>query len=217
MNDYSLEDFHKVLCLRNQLIYLSLPSLLKIYENYENYLFFLDCICHLISMDGAFLLFSPILIEKIESLLQIHRFDIESCEIKEGINEIIRYLNKLKSCDDFSKDLLKETYVTYQEETRGIHFRGEEQFFNCLGYDAVVYMALTEDKMDIIEEDSMFLSSINHFTRVIPELFSDEEIKERAMQKITEIENTKWPYPRKIRNYSKETKNNFQKIKQKEE
>ena len=215
--DYTTEDFVNVLLLRNQLVNVELSELMKFYEDYDRFCTFLRSVLVLRDVDSAFLLFRPEFIEKIERVIQIHRFGEKRSEVWGDINEIVLYLNQIKSYSDDFREMLKEDYRTYQQDCRKTPFEDENEFLYSMAYDAVVYCAIQRNDMDFITEDDMYLVSINYFIETFPEMFQDPAIQQRVLEKIAGIEVKGWPFRKELRNYSKETREAFQKLKQKEE
>lgn len=170
------------------------------------------------AIDSAFLLFSDDFISKIQYVIAENRFNYKDPSIIEAINQVVYHLNVVKNYDESYKNLLRNAYLGYHEDCRKVTIEDNEFFMKLLAYDAIVYFALAEDRMDLVENaDSCFLSSINYFIEAIPELFDNAAIKIRATNKIEEIAKKGWPFKRVNRNYSIETKENLQKIKVKGE
>ncbi len=218
MNDITMDDFINVICLRNQLLVVPTDEFVEKHREEERFLSFLDTLAVLTMIDSAFFLFSDELIEKAKAVIFEYRFNYKDTNIVEAINQAILYFNTIRNYDESCKKLLKNGYLGYQEDCRKITIEDENQFLELLAFDAVVYFALAEDKMDIVgDDDAFFLASINYLIESIPELFNDEEIKNRAMKKLEEIMKKGWPFKKVNRDYSKETIENIQKIKTREE
>ena len=217
MEKYNVKDFANVLSLRNQLVNVPIEKLEEVYQDYDNYVAFLDTVAVMTNIDSAFLLFKADYLKKIENVIQIHRFDTKDKDVKDAINSIIEYINTIKSYRPEYRKLLTTSYVSYQAKARNTNFASTDMMLYSLGYDALSYVAITEGDMDKITEDDMFLASINYFIETIPEIFKDEDTRKRTLEKIEELEKKGRPFNRMTRNYSKETKESFQKIKLKEE
>lgn len=215
--EYSLDDFENVICLKNQLLSVPIETLLETYQDYENFITFLDSICVLSDMDSAFLLFDSGCIEKIEAIIQKYRFQYKDPTVVKTINEIIVYLNGVKSLDSTKKDILKEGYLDYHEDCRKITMDDEETFMNSLAYDAVCYAALKDDHMDTIPDDNLFLASVNYLLEAVPQFFKDPDVANRLLTKLDVLEKKGWPFHRTTREYSKETKTYYKKFVLKEE
>lgn len=218
MEEFNMNDFFNVICLKNQLLLVPIDALMEKYEDYENFIVFLDSFYVLLSIDSSFLLFDDNCISKVEKIIHENRFKYKDKEIVSVINGIIMYLNSLKIMDDNYKKMLKNSYLYYQEDCRKAEFVDEDFFLQALGFDAVVYYALEEDNMDLLEDsDILFLSSINYFIETIPWYFENEKVKQIVMNKLEEIGKKGWPFKKVNRKYSIETREYLQKIKKREE
>ena len=173
-------DFHNLLTIRNQLVKASDEKLRELYQDKGSYVTFLDTVILLTESDSAFLLFSDQFIDKILSVVQLHRFDFEEDEIKEAINGIITYMNHIRTYSSDLVNQLKNGYLAYQEDLREAEFHSDEAFFKSLSYDAVVFSALREGKPESVEDDSYFLMSLNFLLKSCPELFQDATVKKGA-------------------------------------
>lgn len=63
----------------------------------------------------------------------------------------------------------------------------------------------------------MILASINYLLDAAPVIFDNKDVQERTLSKISELERGWNPFSKRTRKYSKITKDNYQKIKTKEE
>ena len=214
--EYTMEDFIDCLCLKNQLVHAPLDKMLEEYQNYDSYAEFLLAVLTLKDTDSSFLLYDDSFMDKILRVLEIHRFDAITLDTKNVINDIIRYVNFMKSIDSKMKELLKKEYQSYHEDMRKIGFMDDESFLYSIAYDAVVLSALYEHDLSFITEQDMFLASINYFIEELPELFEDGVISQLAYDKVIELSRSGGLFSNKIRTYSKQTKSCFQKL-QKEE
>ena len=212
MMEYDLKDFENVICLKNQLLSVPIETLLEIYSDYENFVTFLDCISVLSNIDSAFLLFDSDCIEKIQTIIQTNRFQYKDPAIIAVINDIILYLNGMKYMDPVKKAILKEGYLCYHEDCRKITMDNETIFMNSLAYDAVCYAALKVGHMEIISEDDLFLASVNYLLEAVPQFFKNQEVADRLLTKLDELEKKGWPFHRTTRKYSKETKEYYKKL-----
>ena len=217
MEEITIDDMLNVLCLRNQLSFVPLKDLMKVYEDYECYLTFVDSVVVLTQVDSAFLLFSDEFLEKIVSIIQIHRYDTENDEVKQIVSDIIGYVNRVRAYKKDYKILLMKQYWGYNEDIRNIKFDTPGQLLSALSYDAVVCASLENDSMDDVHEDQLFLSSINYLLETMPDIFKDEGMNTRALNKIRGIEKKSKLFKNKIKSYAKSTKNAFQKVRLKEE
>ncbi len=211
--EYTERDFENLLCLRNELINASTSQMMEEYQDFEQYMMFLDTVLILLDTDSGFLLLDDEYSDKIFHVIQIHRFDCKDKDIRDAINLIIDRVNQTKSYSKELKEMILKDYQDYQSDLRSVEFSTQEDLIYALGYDAIVFLALKDDRMDIATEDDVFLSSVNYMMEVIPEFFSDDEISNRLEEHLQVLMNRGWPFPNQIRKYSKHTKEAFQMMK----
>ena len=180
----SSSEFENVMIFKNQLINLDKKQLLELYKDVSNYALFINVIVILINCENVLFLLDDNYINKIYSLLDIHRYDLNDKNTFNIINDIIDALNKIKSIEN--KEEYVSEYVKYQENLRGFKFKTTDDFLYALTYDAVVVAGLKDKKIPI-EFDDLFLSSINYFLNIYPEYFEDEEILENVFLRLEEI------------------------------
>lgn len=217
MANFTVNDYLNVLCLRNQLVCVGKKQLLDVYKDYENYITFLDSVYVFSEIDSAFLLYNKDYVDKVENIVQIHRYDTDDPEVKNVVNTIIGYLNGLKTYSDEYKDALMQAYHSYNEEKRNVQIESDNLLLQALAYDAVVVAGLANENMEIVTDDDLFLSSMNYLMNTIPEFFDNAQVKIRAITRLDELSKKGRPFNKRIRTYSKETLENFQKIKVREE
>lgn len=218
MAEITVRDFVDVLCLKNQLVNVEKEKLLEVYKDYENYITFISAVLIMIETeDSPLLLYRDSFVKKIEDVVQIYKDSARSSKVRRAANDVVRYLNHIKSYSTIDRKLLKEAYKSYNEGVRKTNFLDERDFLYAVGYDAAVYAALVEDNMDLITQDDMFLSSVNYLLEKIPTIFDNEDVQERTLSKLEELERGWNPFNIRIRKYSKITRENYQKIKTKEE
>ncbi len=217
-DDYTLEDFENVICLKNQLICVPTKTLLEVYNDKENFIAFLDNFSVLANTDSAFMLFSEDMVQKVRDIIRNNRFKYKEKEIVTAMNEIILYLNNLQSYSQSYRNILMNGYLIYHEDCRKIEMEDTQIFLESMAYDAVVYWALKYNKMEEIERDDMFLASVNYIMEAMPEFFADLKVQALLFKKLDELERKKGFFKNKTtRIFAKETKENFQKIKAKGE
>lgn len=214
MPEYTLEDFQDVICLRNQLLNAPLQTLMDEYQDYNQYVTFINSVITFSNIDSGFLLFDDNLIDKISRIIQIYRFENPPQDVRDAINSIILYLNRVKAYPKEYKELLKSGYREYQEDTRKVSFETDADMLYSLGYDGIVLMALQQEQYEDLQVD-MFLASINYFLETMPELFQVDRVRKRVLEEVGKLDS--WSSPKMIRQFAKATKEEFQKIKQKEE
>lgn len=210
--EYSILDFSNVVHIRNQIAFLDMKTLISLYKDKDNYINFLETFVIMTNIDSGFLLFSEQFLDRVETIVQLNRFSFDNSEIHQTINDIIGYINQIKSQPESYKSSVRQHYACFQEEIRGVNFSNNAALVRSLGYDAYVIDALRDHDMSNIGEDLLFLASVNSFFELIPELFDDSKIRELTEEKIQEIKNTSKFYQRDIKRFTKNTENNFQKL-----
>ena len=167
--------------------------------------------------DSPLLLYRDSFVKKIEGVVQLYKDSARSSKVRKAANDVVRYLNHIKSYSTIDRKLLKEAYKSYNEGVRKTNFVDERDFLYAVGYDAAVYAALVEDNMNLITQDDMFLSSVNYLLETAPIIFDNRDVQERTLSKLEELERGWNPFNIRIRKYSKITRENYQKIKTKGE
>ena len=212
--EYTVKDFEDVMIIRNQLECDTPANLCEFYSDMDNYLEFIHAMTVFSQVDGAFLLYRRDYIDTVERILQVHRFDGDREKVWGPVNDLVLYLNELKGYTPDLVNMLKNGYLAYQEDCRKTPFTDEDEFLYSMSYDAVVLWALkNEGNLDSITESDMFLASINYLIETLPETFESKEVSKKVMDKLSELESAGWPFKRELREYSKETKEAFQKLK----
>ena len=215
MSDEML-DFNNVLALRNHLSVLSREKLEEMYQDKGSYLTFLNAIVALSECDSAFLLFSDDFLEKILYVVQVHRFDFEEKEVKECINDIIGYVNQIKVMPQEKKNILKNGYLTYQEEQRGVSFHTTESLIASLSYDAVVFSSLRDGTPEAIQDEEYFLMSLNYLMKACPEFFQDPKITADTISVLERVGSHSRMFSTK-KKFVKQVREEFESISKKEE
>lgn len=205
MEDVDMKDFVNLLRLKNQLVVFSGKELDEIYKEEDVFLCFIDTIALLSEHDSAFLLFDEKISDKIYTVLQSHRFNCDT-DIKEIINDIIGYLNGIKAYPKSLINILKNNYLAYQEKIRHVEFTSTDSMLFSIADDAVVFTALQEGNLDLIEDGDYYMMSLNYLIETCPEFFNDSKVVERACSLLDiESKNSKILSSRK--KYVKETRN----------
>mgnify|MGYP003300422505 CR=1 FL=1 len=213
--EFTINDFLNVIILKNQLITMDSGALKEIYQDYDSYLAFIDKVSVLTSIDSSFLFLREDFIDKIEEILSSNRFEADPVTWN-VVNEAISYLNMAKFYSNRYKDTLKKNYLSYHANARKCKLN-EELLLSMMVNDAFFLLALEEKNLDSFAEDDYFMSSLNYFIETVPELFQEQDIQEMVERRIESVTVGSWPFSRKNRTLLKETKNHYQKIKQKEE
>lgn len=183
-----LEDLYKMLVIKNQFGALETKQLREIYEDKDRYVTFLESISLLINNDSCFLVLDERFLDKVQDIIQIHRFSFDHPEAKDFINELIAYVNSVRAYPEPIKNILRNGYLVYHEEQRETSFRTHPEFVASLATDAVVFSALVNDRMDLIRNYDYALMSLNYLMKDYPELFKDENVRKRAEKIIEEAD-----------------------------
>ena len=210
MENISVKNFFNVLVLKNQLITLDSYELKDLYENYNDYITFLATFCVLTSIDSGFLFLDDSIIDKIEEIINIHRFDTDS-ETYEIINESIQYLNSVKGFNPSQKILYRDSYLAYQEDIRNVKINSIDELLNYLAYDAYMVVAIEDVRIEFIDDNKMFMASLNYLMEMAPEVLQNPCIYNLMNDCLNSIEVN--PFSFKTKRLLKETKNNYKKIK----
>ena len=215
--DEERKDFENLVFLRNQLSVASMQVLKEVYSDMDNYICLLDTLVLLTQVDGGFLLMSNDYYDRILTLVDLHRFDADDI-VRKVANDIIVYINDLSSKQGSSLNTrLLIQYKEYQEDLREVNFDNIQDLINSVAYDAVVLLALSKDRLDIIDNEDYFMYSLNYIMKCFPEYFHDDEFKERAITALKMIHDKQSIFKRDKKKFSKEMINNIVKIKKKEE
>ena len=181
-------DFYNMLAIRNQLLTQDRNDLNELYQDEDAYVTFLNAIATLLNNDSGLILIDEEIIQKIFSIIQIHRFDLKIPQLNDFINEIITHLNGVKAYPDKLKDEIEKAYFIYNETVREKVFLSRDDLKDSLKMDAAVFVALSCDKLDILRDDDYTLASLNYMMKCCPEFFTEEEINQRAQQLIDDID-----------------------------
>lgn len=188
-------DFNNLIMLKNHLCRIPESELLKLYQDYGAYLSFLDSVALLTQNDSGFILFSDVFIQKILSVINIHRFDFDDMKrvpgeenpeeystVRECVNDIIDYMHAVQGYSDELANALRKSYFEFQEEARETKFRGSEDMLKSVAYDAYVFRYLMEGKQANLADEEHNIYSLNYLMKAVPEFFQDPEINRRAIE-----------------------------------
>ena len=201
---YSQNDFASILCLKNQLIELDDYKLVEIYQDLDMYRLFLQSVALITNMDQLFLFLSNSFLDKILSVIQIHRFDDGlDPELRSQINNIIAYVNAVRDYDSDMRSEFIVSYFSYQQDARCVTFDNSEVFLESMAYDAIVYCLLKSHESDKIEQYDYFLASMSYFLTEGMEYLTDDMISE-AVLKLETISKYPRPFPKELKKCSKD-------------
>lgn len=208
-------EFIGLMSIKNQLICCDVETLREIYINSGKEIYFINLICDLCEKETTFLLLEKDFSNKIFSILSDIRVITKDSDIINSINSIIGFINGIDGYSPKLKASMKNAYLAFNEDTRGIKLEQHNEFLKVLAADAITYCALKEGKYELVEdEDSLFLSSLNYLIEMCPELFKDKNFTDNANRRIDLITYKKWPFNIKNRKYSLDTKKHLEKVKE---
>lgn len=216
MKEFSTKDLFNVLVLKNQLITLDYDKLKELYQDYDNYLLFLDSFSVLTNIDSGFLFLRDDILKKVEEIVNYNRFNTDP-EVYNTINEIIQYLNLIKGYSSIHKKIFRDSYLAYQEEIRKIDINSIDELMRVLANDAYMVVALEEYDIDFISDDKLFMASLNYLIETAPEIFQNTYIYDFFNKHLNSMEVKPLSFSFKIKRLLRDTQNNYQKVKQKEE
>lgn len=196
MDEYSINDYKNILILRNQLETISEDDLIDIYQDVSAYQVFLNSVAILANVDSAFLHYKDEYIKKIERIISIHRFDV-SGQYQELINDIITFLNEVKSTSEVKKKLLMDGYFAYQEDIRNRRFKDYQEMLYFESYDAQVVYGLELGQLAFLTDSDRFISSLNYLHENIPELFIEKKDVKLLLNHLSNLNNSQGLFHRK--------------------
>lgn len=177
--EINMTEFINIMKLKNQLIMFSSSELVEIYKDIDDFFTFLDTFILLTETDSGFLLFDDSFRDKICSVMQYHRFNCND-DIKQTINDVICYLNSISGYSREHTNLLKNGYLSYQEQMRHVEFYTTESMLASIANDAIVCCSLINGELDEIEDGDHFLMFLNYMVNVCPEFFNDKDVLKRV-------------------------------------
>lgn len=215
---FDFNDFYNSLMVKNQLLTVDINVLKEEYKDMEKYNSFLDTISVITHIDGCFFMLDDSLIDRAETIIGVNRFAVQNNHIRDVIRSIINYFNDLKTQSKDYKNSLLFQYLLYHEDCRKIKINSDRELAENFVYDAIALRAICKDEMDLIKDkdDESFLSSLNYFIEAVPELFENDEVRERVNYKLLDIKNRNIGFFNKTLRKEKETEKNFRNIINKE-
>lgn len=173
-------EYFALLIFKNQLLCCSNDELVKMYEDDKMFWEFLDTIALMSQKEPAFFLLSDEINDSIHAVIDSHRYSCDK-EMSEYINKVIVYLNNFANVDKNLADVMRISYLNFNEEYRGVEFKDNKSFLASLAYDAVVFAALYNDNLDNVDNGDLAVCSLNYLINMLPEFFNDDSIKVRAL------------------------------------
>jgi hypothetical protein len=185
--DVDIADFENLLILKNQLITLTTEKLIETYQDISSYVVFLDTVICMLNNESAFLYLDDSFVKKIQTVLQIHRFDIKNKEVYEAINDITKFLNDVDSANDNYRQTLVNSYKEYHQNVRNVNFATNQDFLYSLSFDAIVYLGLKGTISIPSGNDPLILSSISYILEDYPKAFESDELKSESLSQLNGV------------------------------
>ena len=185
-----IHDFLNLINLKSQLINFDEKKLIEIYQDdYDDYLLFLNSVGILLNNEPGFLLFDDDYMDKIRSVMALHRFTLANEEAKELINQIIITFNAIDRLSEEEKATYKYEYILEQEILRDTGFYTEEEFIYSQNFDSFLAYALQRSELDYLEQcdDDMTVTSVNYMMGLCPAFFDDPDVEKNAIMKLDSI------------------------------
>lgn len=206
-------NFYNVVELKRNLIVFSEKNLVKLYNNEQEYINFLDGLLILLTKEEAFLTLSPRFLDKIKTIISEKRFEITSNDLVKKINEILIQINIFETIPEYLKQYKAWNYVAYQNSIRHIYYDNFDDFLGAMSMDYDVLKALLQSNIENFTDDEIFLSATNYFMAVIPELYENEKVSNITKKKLKELKSKKYHFREKyIKTYARQTDNAFKNI-----
>lgn len=174
MKTKEIKEQKNLLILKHQLIVLSEDDLIELYNDEEYYPLFINTVLTILEEDIAFLVFKDEIINRIFRIISLKRDKLLK-EDKEIINKLVSELNIIKALPEQEKNILKNSYLYYQEHLRKTTFKNETDFFENMAYDAYLLVGIENNNLEELYDINKSISSINYLLETIPELLQDQE------------------------------------------
>ena len=177
--EFEIEDtdfaYNLIVSLRNQLVNGDDKTLVELYKNSEEDFYnFLLANIYLMEMEPNFYLLDKRYLQSVLNIISIYRSSMDS-DSKEYVNDVITFTNRISSLNEADKKKSISSYLEYQQDLRRVDFDNKDEFVRSLSYDGVVLQSLYDNSLDHIEEDNLFLMSVNYFLEVMPSIFLDDD------------------------------------------
>ena len=198
-----VQRFENILTVKNQLIKMELNEIVDVYKKatMDNYTAFLATVAWMLDNEQAFFCIDEYITDKVCSVIDARKNDIEDEKVYDIINRMKKYLNSIDAVEQEKKDKALEQYCSYHREIRAAKFDGAEGFLNTLGLDAYVYYYLRGEKElpEFAEKDVLVMFSVAYFIEACPSFFMDEDVYNRTMMTLDEIRNRTSIFKKSIR------------------
>ena len=199
-------DFIDVLELRSDLLFADEQDLEDAFSDEETFIKLIKVVYNLIDIDnGKFIMLDKNILKVVYNLINIKRLDIKKTnpETFNLINEIITKLNNINNLSKEEKEKMRINYLINQANLRNISFYNLDAIIDSMGIDGMVMDYIDGDELVESLPEELIVGSIIYLNTTMPDLFKDEEVKERIEQLIDIISKSKTVSQRKIDNVKK--------------
>lgn len=215
-NSFNILNFENSLLIKHWLIVLSTEQLKKANSEYFEYTIFLNRIVDLVNDESVYFLLSSSIRDKLLEILNENRFKPGYEDLRGMTDDIIRAMNQMSALDESQKQMLLANYKAYNETCRKVSLAGYNELSYVVSSDIIAYDNLT-GKLDIIENASAFVASLNYFISCAPEIFLNETIMENTRKKLNSIRGQTSPFDFSTKKYIKAVMNRVNCVNKKEE
>lgn len=210
-----LQDKMDTIFLKHQLIAAEEIDLKEAHSAEEEYGAFIDILNVTLESEPAFFLLDDILIKAAEDVLYHKRFDYSKVlNYNDIINEIIGRINSLKNINSYIRHQQRNAYIAWNLDVRQLGTTmSEQEFYKILAHDANLIQSLINGNLSELEP-YYFFASTNYLITVMPELYQEHpEMIALTTEKLDLSMNKRGFFNWAERDFAKETKKNFQKVK----
>lgn len=168
----------EVMCMKNQLLVLDEKTLSEIYlQNKDGMIDIVtDALEHLLYEEEVFFYLDESLIDK--ALYIVGELKGEPTDNSTRLNMMIPRIHEIKNKEQSFKDMKLVSYIEYESNIRNTYL-DVELLKNCIQFDAMVAYYLLEDIDINMDDKDYILSSINYILNVCPEIFKDENNRQK--------------------------------------
>ena len=214
-----LQDKIDIIFLKHSLLNAQELNLAEACTSAEDYGAFIDILNVALEEEPAFFILNGELLQTVQDIVHRKRFDYNHLEnYNEIINDIISKVNALKTVDPSIVYRQVQAYVNWNLSVRQLgQTISVGEFYTALNEDAVLLSGLINGNIDDIDP-YYFFSSTNYFATIMPELYQKHpRMLEITLDKIDASIKKRGFWNWAERDFARETQNNLQKVKTKEE
>ncbi len=205
-----LVNIFRMLLVKQDLLEIEYDNLEKKYDPLENYLFFVETIFYIVENDSEFFVFFSALKDEVLNIIGKRRFDKEiDKNVIMKINKIIAVFNNIDSVSKTEFFARINQYYSKQEELRGSLFPKPYLLIQSISLDFDVLLGLAIDQLDKIPNETLVLASLNYIGNLLPELYTNRETREIAINYLNKVYDKKGLFRVKEKIFVKNIKNNF--------